>query len=187
MDKQELRKKYKKLRLELTEKDHQFFSRGIENNLLPLMANFNVVHTFLPIAKLKEFDTFKLIENPKLNHIQWFTSIVNELGGLEHVDVWPKMEYVLDSWSIPIPLTKKEADLPKVELVLVPLLCIDKNGNRIGYGKGYYDGFLSTLSPTTQFCGISFFDPIEESINTEAHDIPLHMCVTPNQIINFKN
>jgi 5-formyltetrahydrofolate cyclo-ligase len=45
--------------------------------------------------------------------------------------------------------------LPKIEVVFVPLLAYDKQGQRVGYGKGFYDKFLAECSPATVKIGLS--------------------------------
>ena len=55
----------------------------------------------------------------------------------------------------------------------------------MGYGKGYYDRFLTKCEAKTILIGLSFFTP-EEVITPEATDIPLNFCVTPHNIYTFK-
>ena len=53
---------------------------------------------------------------------------------------WRKNEVLaLNKYGIPEPIKTKKI-VPNI--VLVPLLAFDKNKNRIGYGKGYYDKYL---------------------------------------------
>ena len=70
-------------------------------------------------------------------------------------------------------------------MIFVPLLAYDRIGNRVGYGKGYYDRFLAKCEAKTIFIGLSFFTP-EAVITPEETDIPLNFCVTPNNIYTFK-
>ncbi len=49
------------------------------------------------------------------------------------------------AFNILEPQTEEIKDLSIIDLVFVPALCVDKKGNRLGYGKGYYDRFLSDL------------------------------------------
>ena len=66
----------------------------------------------------------------------------------------------------------------------MPLLTYDLQGNRIGYGKGYYDRFLAQCDSECCFIGLSFFPP-EERIPTEKTDIKLQYCITPEKIYSF--
>ena len=58
--------------------------------------------------------------------------------------------------GIPEPVGGLEVPIENVEVVFVPLLAYDKKGNRIGYGKGYYDRFLSTCPTRCIKIGLSF-------------------------------
>ena len=73
----------------------------------------------------------------------------------------------------------------QLDVIFIPLLAYDRIGNRVGYGKGYYDRFLTKCEAKTILIGLSFFTP-EEVITPEATDIPLNFCVTPHNIYTFK-
>ncbi len=78
------------------------------------------------------------------------------------------------------------AILPKdIDMVFVPLLSFDKNGYRVGYGKGYYDKFLANCREDLVKVGFSFFDAQEELIEKNAFDIPLDYCITPHRNYQF--
>ncbi|WP_367890828.1 5-formyltetrahydrofolate cyclo-ligase [Ferruginibacter sp.] len=44
---------------------------------------------------------------------------------------------------------------------MVPLLSFDKNGNRVGYGKEYYDRFLKQCCSDSRKIGFGYFDTVE--------------------------
>ena len=66
-----------------------------------------------------------------------------------------------------------------------PLLAYDKNGNRVGYGKGFYDKFLAECNPNTIKIGLSFFEPEELISDINTSDVQLNYCVTPNKTFKF--
>lgn len=70
-------------------------------------------------------------------------------------------------------------------MVFVPLLAFDKNGDRVGYGKGFYDKFLKECKPEIIKIGLSFFEPEEKIDGIFEEDIKLDYCVTPNEIYTF--
>ena len=73
----------------------------------------------------------------------------------------------------------------KIDVVFVPLLAFDKNGHRIGYGKGYYDKFLSSCKPDIIKIGLSFYEAEEAFQDVYPSDIPLDYCVTPKKVYRF--
>lgn len=72
-----------------------------------------------------------------------------------------------------------------VDIVLVPLLCFDKSGYRVGYGKGYYDRFLNACDPACLKLGFSYFDPVDKIEDKHEFDVPLSHCMTPQSIYVF--
>jgi 5,10-methenyltetrahydrofolate synthetase len=59
-------------------------------------------------------------------------------------------------YNIKEPLYKERYPLEDIDVVVVPGIAFDLYGNRIGYGKGYYDRFLTTLDKHTVKVGLSF-------------------------------
>ena len=70
----------------------------------------------------------------------------------------------------------------KIDLVLIPLLCFDKKGYRVGYGKGYYDRFLAECRPDVMKIGLSIFEPVDEISDVDEFDVKMDYCITPNKI-----
>ena len=60
-----------------------------------------------------------------------------------------------------------------------------KKGHRVGYGKGFYDKFLSECKPDAIKIGLSFFEPEELITDVFESDVKLDYCVTPNSIHAF--
>ena len=73
-----------------------------------------------------------------------------------------------------------DADIVQPTLVLLPLLAFDGFGNRLGYGKGYYDRALTRLRETGRAfaCGIAYSGQEVERVPDEPHDVPLDWVVT---------
>jgi 5-formyltetrahydrofolate cyclo-ligase len=71
----------------------------------------------------------------------------------------------------------------EISLILVPGLAFDGRGYRLGYGKGYYDRFLSGLSRNIPAAGLAFDFQIVESLPVSSADFCLNLIVTENRII----
>lgn len=85
--------------------------------------------------------------------------------------------------SIPEPTPDKPTLVP--DILLVPLLGFDRRGNRIGYGKGFYDRTLADLraaNPNIIAIGLAYAQQ-ETHITPAAHDQPLNIIVTPREVI----
>ncbi|MFZ0597958.1 MAG: 5-formyltetrahydrofolate cyclo-ligase, partial [Flavobacterium sp.] len=72
-----------------------------------------------------------------------------------------------------------------IEVVFVPLLAFDNVGNRVGYGKGFYDKFLAQCKPRTIKIGLSFFEAENQIDDVFESDVKLDYCVTPEKIFRF--
>jgi len=72
-----------------------------------------------------------------------------------------------------------------IDIIFVPLLCFDKKGYRVGYGKGYYDRYLAACKPDCIRVGFSYFEPIDEIPDKHEFDVPLSLCMTPQSIYVF--
>ena len=72
-----------------------------------------------------------------------------------------------------------------MDMIFVPLLSFDKKGYRVGYGKGFYDRYLSQCRSDCIKIGFSYFEPLDKIENTNEFDVPLNLCVTPTTVYAF--
>ena len=84
-----------------------------------------------------------------------------------------------NEWLIPEPVEGEIIAPAEIDMVLLPGLCYDRQGHRVGYGKGYYDRFLKTCRPDCVKVGLSYFEPIEEITDVHDGDVMLDFVVTP--------
>ena len=69
-------------------------------------------------------------------------------------------------------------DMEEIDLVIVPGVVFDKNLNRIGFGKGYYDRILSKVKASAKKVAVAHEFQVLNSIPTEEHDIKMDMIIT---------
>ena len=81
--------------------------------------------------------------------------------------------------TIDCPLVDKE----RIDLVVVPALCYDRKGFRLGYGGGYYDRWLSNYTGLT--AGMCRESVLQDAVPVEEHDKPVHIIVTEHQVLRF--
>ena len=77
--------------------------------------------------------------------------------------------------------TGSSVEITDIELVVVPALAADRQGNRLGKGKGFYDRVLPRFKAVK--VAVVFEDELLEELPTQAHDMPVDYVVTPNHII----
>lgn len=186
MLKNEHRLKFKRKRSNLNSSYIEDASLKIANKILEVpIWNFSFYHTFLSINTLKEVDTSFLItvlQGKDKNIIIPRTVSSTEL---KHYLLTDSTRLRLNKLNIPEPIDGIEIKEDKIDVVFIPLLAYDKKGNRVGYGKGYYDIFLAQCKPEVVKIGLSFFEPENEIKDINYNDISLDYCVTPNNIYRF--
>ena len=72
-----------------------------------------------------------------------------------------------------------------MDMIFVPLLAFDKKGYRVGYGKGFYDRYLSQCRSGCVKIGFSYFEPLDALDDAGEFDVPLDLCVTPTTVYAF--
>jgi 5-formyltetrahydrofolate cyclo-ligase len=190
MNKAELRKIYLQKRLLLSEAEYaqlnfQLYQQFFANIDLSFIK---VIHTFLPVASKHEPDTWLIIDRLRREfpHIRISIPKTDSRSNiLENFYFEGLHQLVTTSWGIQEPRQGIPTETEKIDLVLVPLLAFDKAGQRVGYGKGFYDRFLKDCKPSCIKAGLSFFEAEEILDNITELDVPLDLCVTPAGIIKF--
>ena len=187
MNKKELRIKYKALRSELSENDVEELSLAIANKVLTLpIWGKTYFHIFLPIIEQKEVNTEFILHLLSGKDKETVVSKCDfETRHLVHFLLTDNTKIKKNEYNIPEPVEGIEVPDAKIDVVFVPLLAYDEEGNRVGYGKGFYDRFLKKCRPETIKIGLSFFPPEEKIEDVSSNDIKLDFCVTPNGIIEF--
>lgn len=80
----------------------------------------------------------------------------------------------------------KEISINEIDLIIVPGVGFDENGNRIGHGKGYYDNLLKNSTKALHI-GLTFESQILKQIPIDAQDIPVKKIITEKRLIDCKN
>lgn len=149
---------------------------------------FNYVHAYLPIYNNNEPDTDPLLEWLKFSNpgLQTVYPKVSPLDfSMKHYLHEENMYFEMNQYGIPEPVGGKEIMPEELDLVFVPLLGFDLQGNRVGYGKGYYDRFLSKCKEDVIKVGLSFLSPIDCIEDVDFLDKKLDFCITPERVYAF--
>jgi 5-formyltetrahydrofolate cyclo-ligase len=65
------------------------------------------------------------------------------------------------------------------------LLAFDVKGNRVGYGKGYFDKYLKECREDCIKVGLSYYEPLDSIDDANEFDVPLDFCITPQRTYVF--
>ncbi|MCF2221871.1 5-formyltetrahydrofolate cyclo-ligase [Chryseobacterium sp. PS-8] len=186
MLKAELRKKYMQKRKALSIDEAFLLSEKIFNNFIEYFKPFQSqkIHICIPIEKFKEINTQIFIDYFLSQKIRVFVPKIIETK-LISVEIFSDTEYELNSWGISEPVSNEDSGVSDFDFVITPLLYCDYKGNRVGYGKGFYDSFFETLSERTKKIGVNYFNPEENIDDVWENDIPLDYLVTPDDVLSF--
>ncbi len=187
MKKAEIRKLYLQKKQNLSEREVQDFSAKIFQQFKEYFEDLPLkkVHCFLSIPEKGEVDTALFLKYFFEDNIRVFVPKIYEKN-LISVEITRDTELEENSWGIKEPLEEKDCGILDFDLVIIPLLYADNIGHRVGYGKGFYDRFLSTLTEKTTKMGVSFFGPVTNIEDVSPFDIPLDYLVTPVEVLSFE-
>ena len=187
MTKKELRKIYLNRRKELSDEAFRQLNERLCDNLFVKVkvSQIQVLHTFLPIEKNREVNTWLIIDRIRKDFPQVRISVPkinNQTSELEHYYFEDKDQLETNTWEIPEPIKGVPTPIEKIDAVLVPLLAFDRQGHRLGYGRGFYDRFLANCRPHCMKIGLTFFEMEEKIEGIGEKDIPLDMVITPESV-----
>lgn len=190
MTKQELRKIYTQKRAALSEAQYGQLNFQLYQNFFSTvdLSFVKVLHTFLPIIKKKEVDTWLILDRIRREfpHVRISIPKVNsETGVFDSFYFEGLHQLAMNELGIQEPKQGIPTEPDKIDIVLIPLLAYDKHGNRVGYGKGFYDKFLATCRPDCQKIGLSHFGAEEKISDANKTDVKLDSCITPSDVIRF--
>lgn len=135
------------------------------------------------------------------DHILIYNSLPDELSTREFIDRWkdkkkfylPRVNGVdldilpfdrqrmhIGAFRIEEPSGNDISDPRSIEMVIVPAVAYDRNGNRIGRGKGYYDRLLGRTKAIR--IGVAYDFQIVDEFEVEPHDIPVDIVITESSI-----
>jgi len=186
-----LRKEMLQKRLQYTPEEVNAWSQEICNQFFTFfsLAEIKMLHIFLPIIRYNEINTWYIIR--KLQQAYPGIALVVPVSNLKeltlsHYLFTTATELTENKWGIPEPRQADPVDETSIDMILIPLLGFDKQGHRIGYGKGFYDRFLQLCRPRVLKIGLSLEPPLEKITDVHAGDVLLDYAVTPENVYSFK-
>ena len=187
MTKSELRKIYLARQESFSDEERKTQSLAIAERFFENFSLINIrfLHVFLPIEKNREIDTSFVYKRlwKDFPEIVTIVSRVNfQTMTLENLKFDSLTNLVKNKWHILEPTENELFEIERIDAVLVPLLCFDRRGFRVGYGKGFYDKFLSECRADCLKIGLSYFEPIDELFDAQNFDVRLDCCITPKEI-----
>lgn len=91
----------------------------------------------------------------------------------------------IGAFNIEEPTGDDLTDISEIELIVTPGVAYDRNGNRVGRGKGYYDRLLAETRAVKIGVGYDF-QLIDDDIETDGHDVKVDIIITENRHITVR-
>lgn len=192
MKKSELRKIYLARQKALSQEERGANDKRISDSFFRNfdLSTVSYLHSFIPIDKFNEVDTKPIFQKiwRDLPHIATVVPRVDfETSEITSLKFGPDTELVRNVWDIDEPLDNEIIETEKIDMVLVPGLCFDGDGHRVGYGKGFYDRFLKKCRPDCLKVGLSYFELVDPIDDAHEGDVKLNFVVTPERVITSQN
>ena len=188
MEKKRIREEIIQKRNDLSSKIKKEYDELILKKLIESDIYNKSKKIFTYVSFSSEIDTIKFIKYALNDNKEVYVPktdktkkemVAIRINSLENMDV--------DNWGI---LEPKSVDKNKIgknfDLILIPGLAFDRKGNRIGYGGGYYDKYLSQIKEENNKIVLAYDFQVVDSIKNEAHDIKVNYIITNNKFIKIK-
>jgi len=186
MKKSEIRKIYLEKRKNLSQDVVFLLSERIFENFINFFkpVSNQKVHIFVPIEKFKEINTQIFIDYFLSRNIKVFVPKIVDTK-LISVEIFSDTQFETNNWGISEPVSNEDSEILDFDFVITPLLYCDFRGNRVGYGKGFYDQFFENISKNSKKIGVNYFNPDDIIDDVWENDIPLDYLVTATDVLSF--
>jgi 5-formyltetrahydrofolate cyclo-ligase len=159
--------------------NQQIFESVIE---LEQFKSAKTIHIYASMEERNEVDTFQLIKQSLEVGKKVLLPVMQKDAKLIHCEIDSINSLKKNSWGVPEPVDQSPAENSNPDVIFVPMVAGDLEKNRIGYGKGYYDRFLKSVSGTK--IGLLFEKQLStKKLPTEPFDVALDLLITENQMI----
>lgn len=179
MNKEELRKKFKIIRDNINNRDKK--SSEIIKRLINTKEyqKSKVIALYSNISS--EVETKELIKI-SLENKKVVLPKINKDNTMDFYEINCLKDLEVGAFNIKEPKVKNKKPIKKeeIDLIIIPGICFDKNRNRIGYGKGYYDKYLSNTN--IKKIGLCYEEQITKEIKSDKTDISLDYLITEIKI-----
>ena len=187
MTKEEVRQHARNIRQQLSDDAISMGSKAVAEFFF---NEFNItnqdIHVYITKEGSHEINTSLIIDQLFKKHpdTTLVTSSSNfEDNTLRHFIFDKSTTFKNNRYYIPEPVAGKPYDR-EPDIIIIPLLGYDKQGHRVGYGRGFYDRFLIDY-PKSFKVGLSLLDPVDNIEDTDSWDVKLDYCINPRGVITF--
>ena len=161
----------------------QAFIQPLPRKLMLMSFHSMEQHREIMTAQLHEI----LINEPFYNQLI-FPKVEKNTNQISPYLTDKKSKFLASDWGILEPMEETSVRLnpTDIDVIFIPLLAVDTQGHRVGYGKGFYDRFLANTKPELIKIGLGLEEPIEPIEDLNPYDIALDFAITPKSVYRFR-
>ncbi len=186
MDKKLLRKIHMEELVRMQESRMVEADFKICKNILQSEEYKNAKKLFLYVSVGKEVSTRKLISQALGDGKKVYIPICYGGGIMHAARLKSEDELVGGRYGIPTVSEESEKALPdELDFILVPGVCFDRRGNRLGRGGGYYDRYLAN-DIGASLVGVCRKEQLLDYMNVDEHDRKVNIIISDEEIVRIK-
>lgn len=187
--KEEIRARLRSRRAGIQESDFYSLSAKIISTLRqqPEYQSAHTAHCYVSMNDRREVNTHPLIRSMLIEEGKDVVVPATHFKKktLSHFTLSSFDDLAPNKWGVLEPEDGEMRAPSEFELVIVPMVGGDEQGQRVGYGGGYYDRFLKKVQCSA--IGLCFEQNIVSSLPAENYDVPLDKIITEKRIIHRRD
>ncbi|MGM0501707.1 MAG: 5-formyltetrahydrofolate cyclo-ligase, partial [Bacillota bacterium] len=189
MDKEQQRKEQLTIRKKLSDQKVSEKSKKIAEKLFNNSV-FQEAETILIYINFKnEVKTKKIIKQMLKENKRVIVPITDQAEKRLYLSELKDFNQELSSGAYGILEPKEEyrrfVAPQELDLIILPGVAFDQQGNRIGYGGGYYDRLLTAV-PHVKTIALAFTEQIIDKVKTSVYDQKVEQIITDKRVVDCK-
>ena len=180
LDNKELRLQALAARRSLSEEARWRFSKQICDTLLSCLGEAK--HIALYMAEEDEVD-LSFLFLPLLKEKHLYLPVCKGKGEMDMRVFHSASVLTANRYGIPEPAQEAVVDPALLDVIVVPMVCYDEAGNRLGHGMGFYDRYLK--QSRAKRIGVAFSCQKADAIHSASHDVKMDLIIDETAVYSF--
>jgi 5-formyltetrahydrofolate cyclo-ligase len=178
-----LRQQLRQARRALSEQQQAEHAQHLAQTLLTLIPASRSFAIGVTAAFDGEIDPLPTVKQLQAAGHQTYLPILRADKQLDFALWQPDSLMLANQFGILEPQDVARVSVDALDVLLVPLVGVDRSGNRLGMGGGYYDRTLGSASKCPYLMGIAHHCQLVDQLPIQPWDIPLDMLITEKTVI----
>lgn len=189
LDKINLRKTIRAQRKNLSSEQVSDASKKIAEKIFQLPEFLNAQHVAFYISNENEIDPASIMQHAEANKKNCYLPVIENTRELHFYLIHPNTKFSKNKFDIEEPVIHNQESISPaaLDLIFIPLVAFDDNGNRVGRGGGFYDHALQTIQNKSNYgkpilIGLAYDFQKINAIASDNWDVKINMIITENNL-----